>query len=282
VRFKHLKCGLLLGLGLGSLFFGKAWAQSVDQNRAYLGSIQGRVELDGKAVTAVTEVREGGRIKTGDESRCVLMIGKAQAVQIGPNTRAVMTRLGSSQLAVTLDVLEGQSRVLVRTQTAPSQVPPRTKFFLRSRAAVMGVRGTEVMVLTPVNPQESPLFATLAGEAELKIGSQVPLVLAAGQAVQATSVAGAPPPQIQKLSTDQVQKLVTDAGGKAPEIKNREDFQKKFVRDDSSSGNQGPKGPPPPPGSEGIFPPPPPPPARPDPVLEGRVGSGIRVNAKGI
>ncbi len=284
---------LLLGLlGLPVTAF-------AEEPRAFVGSIHGRVQVDGQPVTAAVALREGARIVTGRDSGCVVLVGNSSAVQIGPESSFVMTRAGNGQLAVTVDLVSGKARALVRTPPATETAVPRTtKFYLRSRSAVMGVRGTEVYAEATGAPSQPAFFATLSGEAELRVGSAPPVALPAGQGARAgggTPVSpggGAPPPpprgpQLEALSQQQMQTLVTDSGGRAPEVRSREDFQKGFLKQappppGSQNGPGGPSNSGP--GSDAPPPPPPPPPRTglPDPVHDGRQTGRVRVEATGV
>ena len=276
---------LLMGLGQWGFVCSDVSAQEV---RAFVGGIRGDVQVNGKRLTAPVEVPTGARLSTGLKSGCTLIVGQSQVVLIGVNTQLVLTEKWTKeqQSRTTIDIQQGRARALIRSGAAPLAAP---RFFIRSRSVSMGVRGTEIYVETPTQPNSPPLFATLRGEAELRIGSQPPITVAAREAFRAGGSGSVlmAPVRTENLSAEKVAQIQSETGGKAPEIRNRDDMRKPIPQEkekqkeeherleDRKSGLESDSNAPPP---ADDLPPPPPRSSLPDPVKDGRVTARVRGN----
>lgn len=83
-------------------------------------------------------VTEGGSILTQEKSFAIVMFNDGHKLTITPNSKIVITQVKKDQPDV-VQLLMGKIRASVR----PDQERKAEKFFIKTRSAAMGVRGTE-------------------------------------------------------------------------------------------------------------------------------------------
>ena len=252
------------------LLGGAAQAQTAKESRGNVGvltTFSGSVFLNGKPVTGGSVLAIKDVIETKEGGRCTILLGRDAIVQIGSLSKMELTEIEVEKRRTLLSLSHGTTRALVKTER-PGSTLPRREFKVRARAATMGVRGTQIYIDSPMDPNLPQRFSTFEGQAVVELPVAVDLVGADG-AVQKTreipiaegqgieTLAGAPgrpqaPPavKVESYQPEQMKKWIDKAGG---EISLPPSEQ--AAKDRSRNGGTPP--PPPPPGALGPPPPPP-------------------------
>jgi hypothetical protein len=192
----RMSCSGLLVLFAGiSLLIPSARAGQQKRTVGTLGMIEGEVTLDSVPVKNGGSVHEGAVIEVEDGGRATLLLGKGSVFHLAGGTKFVVRQYGvmlqdsapgvppattkksdstkeqGTAETADLDLKFGKTRALILNQGG------RRIINIRSRAATMGVRGTEILLSAPKNPSEPVTFVTLEGLAELKREGQAEPIL---------------------------------------------------------------------------------------------------------
>jgi hypothetical protein len=145
-----------------------------------LGMIEGDVTMDSVPARNGGSVHEGAVIEVEEGGRATLLLGKGSVFHLAGGTKFVVKQYAvtvqneakETNEAAELDLKFGKTRALILNQGG------RRTIRIRSRAATMGVRGTEILVNAPKNQAEPATFVTLEGLAELRTeGRSEPILL---------------------------------------------------------------------------------------------------------
>jgi hypothetical protein len=197
----------------------------------HLTAIRGSVELGGRPVTRMTPVEIGQVVETRD-GKCTLLLGKGSVVYLAENSRLEITQHlvdTAAQEDTRLNLPYGKVRALVR-----SGGPPKT-FKIRSRAAVMGVRGTQIYMDTPKDPALPQSFATFDGVAYVELGGakeggRAPksVTLQKGETLQGGEPGGpgAQAPRIAKLAPEAMRQLAQQVAPPPPSFRSPDDVKR--------------------------------------------------------
>ena len=132
-----------------------------------LGMIEGDVRVDSTSAENGRRVYEGSVIEVAEGGRATLLLGKGSVFHLAGGTRFVVKQYAITQdkgeESADLDLKFGKTRALILNQGG------RRRIQIRSRAATMGVRGTEILIDAPQASKEPVRFLTVEGLAELNL-----------------------------------------------------------------------------------------------------------------
>lgn len=102
---------------------------------------------------------EDTSVLTGKKSFALIRFSDSSTMSIGPNSKVVVQKVSKKKASI-ISLLKGKVRTKVKKSNAKSS---KNKFYLRTRTAAMGVRGTEFQtVFNPENKATS--MVTFSGE----------------------------------------------------------------------------------------------------------------------
>jgi hypothetical protein len=130
----------------------------------HLANVRGNVELNGRPVARAATVSIGDIVETR-VGKATLLLGKNQVVHLDVNSRVEITSVlvrPEQGEATELKMPYGRVRAMVRSGGVPRS------FRVRSRAAVMGVRGTHIYLDTPQDARLPQTFAAFDGTATIE------------------------------------------------------------------------------------------------------------------
>lgn len=197
------------------------WAPLAWADVGMVTAIRGAVRVDGKAAQENTVLKAGSVVETG-EGKCTLLLGKETVIHLDRGTRFLvkeyLSRQGGQDPKAAFDLKYGRVRALIK-----SSGKEKKEFQFRTRAAVMGVRGTHVVLDVPRAGSAPESFVTLEGVAEVSFFSataasakpgeeklSAPIQVKENQSlrVSASPAEGsAPPAGPQNVSAEQVREI---------------------------------------------------------------------------
>ncbi len=192
-----------------------------------LGMIRGEVWLDHHPVKSGIEVREGAVIEVKVGANATLLLGQGSVIQLSADSKIVVHHFGvtpaTQEEAGELELKFGKSRGLFLNEDQSKK-----KIMIRTRAATLGVRGTEVWIDVPKDESKSVQFFTIEGKAELTIpGAVQPKMIPQGEGALVGAKNGAGQnggiaASVQSLakSASEVKAQAQSAGLAAPVIRN--------------------------------------------------------------
>lgn len=134
-----------------------------------VSGVQGTVMVDGKPSNSGAQLFESSVVET-KRGRCSLLIGSESVIQMGTDSKisvAEYAKKSKTEEKVALNLEYGRMRALVATK------PDKKKQFdIKTRTAVMGIRGTHVVIESPKEISLPPTFLTVEGNAELRVVAQ--------------------------------------------------------------------------------------------------------------
>lgn len=155
-----------------------------------IGLVSGSVLVDSVKVKTGAQVKVGSLIEVLGDSKATLILGKGSVFQIGADSRMVVGEYGitsEQEELANLDLKFGKTRALILNQG------PRRELKIRTRAATMGVRGTEIFVDSPKDLKEPLQFMTIEGQADVRIGeSNAPIPLPQNQSIRTSGNGDSP------------------------------------------------------------------------------------------
>ena len=205
----------IFNLGLIFAMCGSAAAQVAPSAKSVgqIGLVSGTVLVDAVRVKTGARVKVGSVIEVGSGSKATLILGKGSVFQIGADSRMVVGEYGITPEREELANLElkfGKTRALILNQG------PRRELKIRTRAATMGVRGTEIYVDSPKDAAKPVQFMTIEGLAEVKLGEQGnPIPLPQNQALTSDSKAdaqGGPQESPKGISPSEIKTTLNEGG----------------------------------------------------------------------
>lgn len=145
---KSIKTIFLITLTLGlSLFtFAESDGKKVAMVRLKRGSAQAKLHGDATELKKGEWLLEGSTIKTGPKSFVKLSFIDKSSMNIGPNSEIIIEKFGNKEAGV-INVLSGKIRSQV-TKNYLEMDKDKSKLFVKSQSAVMGIRGTDFMFTT--------------------------------------------------------------------------------------------------------------------------------------
>jgi len=152
-----------------------------------LTSYNGDVIVNGKVVTGGTPLMMRDTIETRPHSRCTILLGRDAIIQLGADSRMELTAIEIEKRRTLLSLVHGTTRALVKTDRTNSG-QPRREFKVRSRAATMGVRGTQIYIDSPKDLSLPQRFSTFEGSAVLELPLVVDVVDARGASARLQEV----------------------------------------------------------------------------------------------
>jgi hypothetical protein len=182
-----------------------SWASTV----GVVTAIRGVVQVDGKRVQKDMLLNAGSVVETS-EGKCALLLGQETVVHLDRGTRFLVNEYlagqGKREPKASFDLKYGRVRALVR-----STGQEKKDFQFRTRAAVMGVRGTHVLLDVPRLGAKPESLLTLEGVASVSFlnkANRAPVELRENQTLR-VSQAESPAPQAppQNLSSEQAKQI---------------------------------------------------------------------------
>lgn len=175
-----------------------------------LGMIEGEVTIDATPAKNGRPVQVGSVIEVASGGRATLLLGKGSVFHLGSGTRFVVNQYGitpqSGEESADLDLKFGKTRALILNQGG------RRLINIRSRAATMGVRGTEILIDAPRESTEPVRFVTLEGLAELRMeGAIQPIPIEQNRGFSSQGAPIAPKEVAEFRTSVQGQGLVPEA-----------------------------------------------------------------------
>lgn len=129
--------------------------------------VKGDVRVDGAPAKNGEGVGLGSQVETGFGS-CSILIGDEQVIHLGKQSSIVISKLliSNGEQKTEVNVKEGSVRAVI------SNPEKRIKEFkLKTRAGVMGVRGTHIAVFLPPDTNAPVQFVTFDGEAFVSLNA---------------------------------------------------------------------------------------------------------------
>ncbi|MGE0616354.1 MAG: FecR domain-containing protein [Bacteriovoracia bacterium] len=272
-----MKAGVLIFIGLIGSPGLACFAGAAEIPKAPVGPVVGNIAfalgdvfVDRARAKNGTPLRLGSLVTT-DVGKATLLLGKSTVMHLDAESQLKITQYvleHGKEESAQLDLRYGKTRALIFNKGVTKK-----NFQIKTKAAVMGVRGTHVYVDAPRGANEAASFMTVEGEAKVSFLSPAPTAGAAppapvsevtlrsndfvkGDTPGSDSKAGEPPP-VLKLPPGEVQELANHVAPPPPELRTRGEAHEFGIH-----------GPPPfpvgPPGP--LLPPPPPPPPPIDPL----------------
>jgi len=124
-----------------------------------LVAFQGKVTIDEQSVDRPGPLAEGVRIRTGKESSCSILLSKDALLHLGHSSDITLTRVEVEKRKMAIQLEQGRMRALVKSGNLQER-----EFTVRSRAATLGVRGTQFVVDVPPGTVARALVTTLEGK----------------------------------------------------------------------------------------------------------------------
>jgi hypothetical protein len=143
--------GIQMNLILTFLIFTFSFSLSAQTKVAVVKIIRGEVELidlgKPKKLKIDDWVQNGNIVKTADKSFVKLIFTDKSQMNIGPNSEMKIESFGGSDSGV-IDLVKGKIRSQVTKDYLQMKDKNKSKLFIKTSNAVMGVRGTDFMVST--------------------------------------------------------------------------------------------------------------------------------------
>lgn len=178
-----------------------------------IGLVSGSVLVDSVKVKTGAQVKVGSLIEVLGDSKATLILGKGSVFQIGADSRMVVGEYGitsEQEELANLDLKFGKTRALILNQG------PRRELKIRTRAATMGVRGTEIFVDSPKDLKEPLQFMTIEGQADVRIGeSNAPIPLPQNQSIRTSGNGDSPSASSDapvQVSQSQIKTTLSEGG----------------------------------------------------------------------
>ena len=120
---------------------------------------QVEVQIDGKSQDLKIDdwVEEGTIIKTSQKSFVKLMFTDKSQMNIGPDSEMKIEKFNAKDAGV-MEIVKGKVRSQISKDYLQTQDRDKSKLFIKTRNAVMGVRGTDFMVTTNGKNTATVLF----------------------------------------------------------------------------------------------------------------------------
>ncbi len=190
-----------------------------------LGEIKGEVWVDTKKVSQAANVREGSVVEV-KKGNATLLLGQGSVFHLAADTKIVVKQYGidaaTKDEAADLDLAFGKTRALIL------KMGNKKNLNIKTHAATMGVRGTEVYIDAPKDARQPAQFFVIEGKAEVMTAPGVaPVVLVQNQGVVAggTTASGAANTATSGgKSATQVNADIKDSGLESPAIKTPQDL----------------------------------------------------------
>lgn len=131
------------------------------QNVAVATKVKGKVEVLTIGKTAVLAqdawVTDGAVVRTSDKSFVKLVFVDKSQINIGPNSEMKIEKFSGKDSGV-IDLVKGKIRSQVTKDYLQNQDKDKSKLFVKTPNAVMGIRGTDFMISTNGTNTAAVLF----------------------------------------------------------------------------------------------------------------------------
>ena len=201
----------------------------LEKGIGHLTDLEGEVLVNGSPANENTTLSVGTVVETR-QGKCTLLLGKETVMRLGEESKLKITEylLKDSEKKETssVDLNFGRLRALLKTKT-----PTKKSFNVRSRAAVIGVRGTHIVVDSPRDLSRPQRFVTVEGVADLSIASLKPSIPARAIALKENESfvmsEGADPAkaQIVPLSVGAVREITEQVAPAPKDVRGREELR---------------------------------------------------------
>lgn len=234
-----------------------------------LAFVRGEVFVDGKVAHEGAPVAVGQVISTR-LGKCAVLLSKEHVIHLDAESELKVTRALLND-ETELDLNYGRTRMLIKNQAGKRRV-----FNVRTRSAVMGVRGTHILLESPRDADLPQKFLTVEGVAEVTMQTPAAprVTLRQGETVDSARGDDKATPSVQKLRAKDVVALTDQIAPPPAPLRTERDVQ----RFPGRQGNFDPMRRPPPPGN--VFPMFPQSGLRLDPVADALAGVGVKVTLR--
>lgn len=151
---------LFLSLILLSTLFAQE-GQGDGAKVAVVSMLRGDVEVMilGKTIKLKKDdwVREGSVVKTAEKSFAKLVFIDKSAMNVGPNSQVKITKFTGNDTGI-IDLVKGKIRSQVTKDYLQMKEQGKSKVFIKTPNAVMGIRGTDFMIATNEKTTSAILF----------------------------------------------------------------------------------------------------------------------------
>ena len=142
-------------------------------------SFQGGVKVDGKTIETAGPLFEGSRVETLTDGSCTVLLSRDAVVHLGPLSDLKLNQVDIEARKAALALEKGRMRALIKSDAS------QRDFTVRSRAATLGVRGTQFVMEAPSTQLGRLRVATLEGKvAVTNLPSLTSAPITAGSASQ--------------------------------------------------------------------------------------------------
>jgi hypothetical protein len=128
---------------------------------AVVKMMRGKVDVLGVGKTSPLKVNdwveEGAVVKTGEKSFAKLIFTDKSQMNIGPSSELKIEKFSEKEAGV-IDVVKGKIRSQVTKDYLQMKDQDKSKLFIKTKNAVMGVRGTDFMITTNGQNTATVLF----------------------------------------------------------------------------------------------------------------------------
>jgi hypothetical protein len=157
-------------------FFSLSLFAAADDIVSTVEKVKGDVKIkqsNGKIsdVGIETQITEGAIIRTGDESFVKLIFIDKSQMTIGGNSLIKISAFSSNNAGI-ISVLRGQIRALVTKDYMKIEDQNKSKLFIRTKTAAMGIRGTDFQVNYETEKENTTLVTFEGKVAMNKIEAQ--------------------------------------------------------------------------------------------------------------
>jgi FecR protein len=155
---------IILSLFLSLILFSTLFAQDGQGEAAkvaVVSMLRGDVEVMilGKTIKLKKDdwVREGSVVKTAEKSFAKLVFIDKSAMNVGPNSQVKITKFTGNDTGI-IDLVKGKIRSQVTKDYLQMKEQGKSKVFIKTPNAVMGIRGTDFMIATNEKTTSAILF----------------------------------------------------------------------------------------------------------------------------
>lgn len=201
-----------------SVFFILVFTFAAIDVRAQVGGIQageilkktGAVRVDGKKADVGTPVFEGSLVKSEGGTATIVLFNDEGILHVAENTEIKIEQYkpqADSETSADIRLRSGKFRMLLKTKPGG-----REKFNLKSRNVIMGIRGTEVVIINPPKATSRQRFVVIDGRAEVWGKTGQPIFLNRLEMIE-TGTDQFEAVGIQKVSEKEAAQLSRSIGG---------------------------------------------------------------------
>lgn len=170
----------------------------------------GVVKVDGKLAEVGSPIFEGSLVRSEGGTATIVLFNDEGILHVAENTEIKVEKYKpqpGAETSADIRLRSGKFRMLLKTKPGG-----REKFNLKSRNVIMGIRGTEVVLINPPQASSRQRFVVLDGRAEVWGRTGQPIVLNRLEMVE-TGADQLDSVGVQKLTEKEASQLSNSIGG---------------------------------------------------------------------